>query len=668
MDIGSEPVRRAGALQAIDTGKPTMSGGVTLVQADKKNPGFLLFVPVYGRDAKISTAEERRAALVGLLYSPIIIAELMDGIPDVTSGRLDFEIFDSPLAAPQGALLFDADNHVEAARVAGQVAGSDRAYSVRKSLALPGREMTLSMQSTREFDNSIHYQTPWLVLLGGSLLSALLAFTMRQQTTGRQRAEMRARAMTKDLNQLAAVVRHTSNAVVITDTQRLVTWVNAGFERVSGYTAQEVMGRSPGEMLQCAETDPQTIAELRNALDRQVPYKGVLLNQAKDGTRYWVELEIQPLWDAEGTLTGFMSIESDVTQRRETQARLEAALRDSEALLGTMNLHAIISTTDRHGVITEVNDAFCTTSGYTREELIGQHHRIVNSGTHSHEFWVDMWKCIATGMPWRGELCNRTKDGRLYWVDTFIAPFIGDDGQIAKYISIRTDITYSKQAQEDALRNSVLLRGSIEAIDEAFVLFDPQDRLVFCNEKYRQTYHEVAHLMVPGVRFEDMIRAGAEMGQYEAAIGRVEEWVAERVAAHLSGNTTLVQRLSNGRSLRIIERKLADGHIVGFRIDITELTQATEAAQAASQAKSQFLANMSHEIRTPMNAILGMLALLRKTDLTPRQADYTSKSQGAARALLGLLNEILDFSKIEAGKMTLDPHPFSVDQLLRDLS
>ena len=99
-----------------------------------------------------------------------------------------------------------------------------------------------------------------------------------------------------------------------------------------------------------------------------------------------------------------------------------------------------------------------------------------------------------------------------------------------------------------------------------------------------------------------------------------------------------------------------------------ELTQARDAAHSASLAKSQFLANMSHELRTPMNAILGMLTLLRKTELTSRQADYASKSIGAARSLLDLLNEILDFSKIEAGKMTLDPHPFRVSTLLRSLS
>jgi signal transduction histidine kinase/CheY-like chemotaxis protein/HPt (histidine-containing phosphotransfer) domain-containing protein len=140
------------------------------------------------------------------------------------------------------------------------------------------------------------------------------------------------------------------------------------------------------------------------------------------------------------------------------------------------------------------------------------------------------------------------------------------------------------------------------------------------------------------------------------------------MAIHRQPASLLTQRLGDGRILRIGERRMADGHTVGYRVDITEFVHATEAAQEASRSKSQFLANMSHEIRTPMNAILGMLALLKKTELTARQADYTSKTEGAARSLLGLLNDILDFSKVEAGKMALDPHPFRPDQLLHDLA
>jgi PAS domain S-box-containing protein len=125
-------------------------------------------------------------------------------------------------------------------------------------------------------------------------------------------------------------------------------------------------------------------------------------------------------------------------------------------------------------------------------------------------------------------------------------------------------------------------------------------------------------------------------------------------------------------------RRNADGRaerIVGTNIDVTETIQraqslkdARDSADAASQSKGQFLANMSHEIRTPMNAILGLLDLLQSTDLTDRQRDYASKTDGAARSLLGLLNDILDFSKVEAGKMTLESEPFRIDKLLRNLA
>jgi signal transduction histidine kinase/CheY-like chemotaxis protein len=235
------------------------------------------------------------------------------------------------------------------------------------------------------------------------------------------------------------------------------------------------------------------------------------------------------------------------------------------------------------------------------------------------------------------------------------------------FVTTYTDISARHRAEVEVERASARLRGSIDALDDAYALFDADDILVLCNQRYRDLYPLCAELMVPGSRFEDIVRTGAERGQYKDAIDRVEAFVAERVATHRQPSSKVTRRLGDGRTLRIGERRMADGHIVGFHVDITEFVRATEAAQEASHSKSQFLANMSHEIRTPMNAILGMLALLKKTELTARQADYAGKTEGAARSLLGLLNDILDFSKVEAGKMTLDPHPFRPDQLLRDL-
>ena len=328
-----------------------------------------------------------------------------------------------------------------------------------------------------------------------------------------------------------------------------------------------------------------------------------------------------------------------------------------------------VSITDTQGCITWINNGFTRITGYSLAQALGQTSMVLLESGKTQEAELAILKqALATGTGCRVELCHRAKDGHLYWTDTEIQPQYDDQGQHSGFMEIGSDISLRKHAQTQAQHSIQLLRGSIDVIDEAFVLYDPDDRLVLCNEKYRQLYSMSADVIVPGASFEHIVRTGAQRGQYPEAIGRVDAWVAERMQAHRSGTASLVQRLGTGRTLRAIERKMPDGHIVGFRVDITELVQATEAAQAASQSKSQFLANMSHEIRTPMNAILGMLKLLNYTDLNARQYDYVSKTQGAANSLLGLLNDILDFSKIDAGKMELDPQPFSLEKLMRELS
>ena len=217
--------------------------------------------------------------------------------------------------------------------------------------------------------------------------------------------------------------------------------------------------------------------------------------------------------------------------------------------------------------------------------------------------------------------------------------------------------------------------AAVEAIPDGFVLYDREDRLLTCNQRYREIYASSAPAMVPGAKFEDILRHGLAQGQHLDAVGREDDWLAERMEQHRNPVALHEQQLSDGRWLRAHDHPTPDGGRVGLRVDISEiknqqaaLETARTAAEAANRAKSAFLANMSHEIRTPMNGVVGMAELLCDTDLTEDQRLFAETIRSSGEALLVIINDILDYSKIEAERLTLHPEPFDLERTIHEVA
>jgi PAS domain S-box-containing protein len=388
-----------------------------------------------------------------------------------------------------------------------------------------------------------------------------------------------------------------------------------------------------------------------------------------------------------------------------------------KALQFAVDQHAIISITDIQGNILYANDKMLDITEYDRDELLNNNHRIVKSDEHPQSFFQNLWKTIASGKVWHGQIKNISKNNNEYWVDSTIVPFLDEKGKPYQYISIRTDITRFRALEQQSLKdkNDALIRAKVaeilqgqsslkERIAKSLNALSKADDLQFQNKlgvfllpeggNQLEMFVTHGHYTEEFLHKEKCVKLGACLCGRAAVSGQII--ISDDCDNDPNHEHRFEGMTSHGHYIVPLEH---DGHILGIlfiytdpypsheqsRLDTIQfigglfalaianervrekLHLAKKKAEEMAQAKSDFLANMSHEIRTPMNGVIGMLELLKEEGLAEKPQSYVDIAYGSANMLLNVINDILDISKIESGKLHIEKIDFDLRKSVEDI-
>ncbi len=418
--------------------------------------------------------------------------------------------------------------------------------------------------------------------------------TIFRDVTKRKALEETAARTRLELQRLAMVTERTTSAVMVMDKEGRIEWVNPSYEALTGYDLSYLKGKGAFELAVADEAEGDVVGRLLSYLAEGTGFHETLCRANKYGRRYWVDMECQPMFGEDGVLTGFMSLETDITERKTAQ-------------------EALSYRADFQRVLMQLATSFINASS-------GELDIAITNALSTCAYFLKVDRANLFAYDWEEHIITNTHE----WVATGISSEIGNMQEIQM-----------DPFQLEWLREHKEGRMVFVPDVSALPLASPERAMLEARQVRSRITLPLLHegICLGSVGFD--------------SVQSMRYWTDDEISLL----RVLAELLTNAWVRQRFER---------------ELVEAKEMAESATVAKSQFLANMSHEIRTPMNGVIGFLELLGRTDLGAEQMDYLREAQSASEMLLFLLNDILDFSKIEAGKLVLENIRFNIRSAVED--